>query len=281
MNVLFMAKETPSSILSLKYLLERQVNVTFAVLRPQDFVLQNICLEAKIPTGSEADFLANSDSLSSVDYLFSYYWKLVKPATLKIPAKGCINFHPGPLPEARGSGYHTAILNEWNYWGVTAHYMDETFDTGNIICCERFSLPKDIVNRELVHLAHIKTFELFKKIIDNILDGKIPESIPQTSGTYYSLKDLESGKYIRDDDSPEIIKRKIRAYWNPPYSGAKIILKGHEYTLIDNQILKYIAEHTAPWLESNNNMPPPVRQVDNRPKFLTSAYRLNKGKVAA
>ena len=83
-NVLFMAKETESSILSLKYLLEKRVTVVFAVVRPQDNVLQNICHAAKISTGSESDFLANAESLAPVDYLFSYYWKLVKAETLKL-----------------------------------------------------------------------------------------------------------------------------------------------------------------------------------------------------
>lgn len=247
MNVLFMAKETPSSVLSLRYLLKKKINVIFAVIRPQDEVLQKICRESGILTGSEKEFLSQSDSLPKIDWLFSYYWKLVKPETLQIPIKGCINFHPGPLPEARGSAYHAAILNDWGYWGVTAHYMDETFDTGNIICCDRFSLPKNIVNRELVHMAHIKNFELFKKILNRILNGEVLENVVQTSGKYYSLKDLEKGKYINENDSTEMIKRKIRAYWNPPYSGAKIILNGCEYTLVDDEILKYIAEHTKAW----------------------------------
>lgn len=247
MNVLFMAKETSSSILSLNYLLEKKINIVFAVIRPQDETLQKICRDSKIIVGSEKDFLARADELPEVDWLFSYYWKLVKPETLRIPIKGCINFHPGPLPEARGSAYHAAILNDWGYWGVTAHYMDETFDTGNIICCDRFPIPKNIVNRELVHMAHLKNFELFKKILNKILDDDTLENVAQTSGQYYSLKDLEEGKYIKEHDSTEMIKRKIRAYWNPPYSGAKIIFNGNEYTVIDDEILKYIAEHTENW----------------------------------
>ena len=104
----------------------------------------------------------------------------------------------------------------------------------------------------------MKTFELFKKIVTRILNGDIPKSTPQTAGTYYGLKDLERGKYIGEHESAETIERKIRAYWNPPYSGAKIILNGHEYTLINDQILRYIAAHTAPWSERYINTPPPT-----------------------
>ena len=249
-NILFMAKETSSSVIALKYLIERNINISFAVLRPQDNLLQEVCHEEKIPVGSEEDFLKNVDNLAPVDYLFSFYWKLIKSPTLKIPQKACINFHPGPLPEARGSGYHAAILNDWGYWGVTAHYMDETFDTGNIILCERFPIPKDIVNRELVHLAHMRLSNLFKKIVDRILLGDVLTGNIQPTGTYYSLKDLEKGKYITENDTTEIIQRKIRAYWNPPYSGAKIVLNGCEYTLINDFILKYIDQNTLP--------PPPL-----------------------
>ena len=242
-----MAKEIPSSVNAIKYLIEKNINIGFAVLRPQDSILQEICHEKKIPIGSEEDFLKSFDSLAPIDYLFSFYWKLIKSPTLKIPQKACINFHPGPLPEARGSGYHAAILNDWGYWGVTAHYMDETFDTGNIILCEKFPISKDIVNRELVHLTHMKLSSLFKKIVDKILLGDVLTGDVQSKGTYYSLKELEKGKYITENDTTETIKHKIRAYWNPPYSGAKIILNDQEYTVIDDTILNYIANNTIPF----------------------------------
>ena len=147
------------------------------------------------------------------------------------------------MPEARGSGYHAAILEDWGYWGVTAHYMDEEFDTGAIIRCDRFPIPQDIVNRDLVALAHRKLLDLFKGVVDDLLCGKMLPCQQQGVGRYFSKKELEEGKIISFDDTDEMIKRKIRAYWNPPYTGASIIINRCRYTLVDDSMLRYISEH--------------------------------------
>ena len=257
MNFLFMAKETMSSVLSLKYLLSQGQNVIFAVIRPDDERLKSMCESAGIPYGSEESFLSQQNDLQKIDYLLSYYWKLVKDPILKIARYGAINFHPGPLPEARGSGYHVAILEEWNYWGVTAHWMDSTFDTGHIIQCSRFSIPANIVNCDLVQMAHEHLYGLFCVIIDRILAGdKLPE-MTQSEGRYFGLADMESGKIIKIEDSPELIARKIRAYWHPPYMGANILINGKAYALLDDQMLRYIFD------KLNTLAPPPGDNTDS------------------
>src|SRR5688572_16330985 len=65
----------------------------------------------------------------------------------KVPAKEVnsrpwFNFHPAPLPEYKGRDlcYH-AIVNGEKEFGVTLHYMDENFDTGDIIDVVRFPVP--------------------------------------------------------------------------------------------------------------------------------------------
>ena len=245
MNILFMAKETSSSIPALKYLLERKQHVVFAVVRTHDKALKNLCGKNQIPVGSEDDFLNRKDFLPKVDYLLSFYWKLVRPETLNIPTYGCINFHPGPLPEARGSGYHVAILGRWGYWGVTAHWMDTTFDTGAIIRCNKFSLPDNIFNCDLVDLSHKHLYKLFVGIVDDILSGVKLPSVHQDIGTYYSKAEMEMGKRILSTDTQEEIDLKIRAYWHPPYMGANILIKGKEYALVDEKLLRYISQYIS------------------------------------
>ena len=66
-----------------------------------------------------------------VSYLYSR--KIRKPM-IENPQYGCINFHPAILPDWKGcGGYNIAILKKLPQWGVTAHYVDETIDTGKII----------------------------------------------------------------------------------------------------------------------------------------------------
>lgn len=148
------------------------------------------------------------------------------------------------MPEARGSAYHIAILEGWKEWGVTAHFMDEEYDMGDIIRCNRFPIPRDIVNCKLVEMTHERLFILFKEIVEELESGIPLTRSSQSAGTFYSIHQIDNGKTILPTDSTEIIDRKIRAYWNPPYTGACVEIAGCKYTLVSEDILNMIAsEH--------------------------------------
>lgn len=251
-TVLFMARDVPSSILALESLTrDSAFSVTAVVARECDVMLHGICEKNAIPVVTEDDvrrFFQHQEA--SVDYLFSFYWKRIGKDILSIPQKGAINFHQGPLPEARGSGYHAAILEDWGYWGVTAHYMDAEFDTGRIIRCDRFPIPEKILNDELVALAHAKAAKLFNTVLHMIKEGTLPLGEVQMGGRYFSRKDMESAKEIAWNDKQEAIDRKIRAFWHPPYGGAWIELDGKRYTLVEETVLQAMGNRFA--IESQN-----------------------------
>lgn len=242
-KVLFLAKQTPSSVQALEYILSTTAIVERAVIRERDYRLKEICERHQIQVCNEEQLLEDSEKgCIAPDYLISFYWKRITQNVLNIAKIGSINFHPGPLPEARGSGYHAAILNQWGYWGVTAHYMDATFDTGEIIECRHFPIEDDIVNKDLVLQTHQALFSLFCDIFDRMLRMEHFQTQKQGEGVYYSLKELEKSKFIIPEDTSEIIDRKIRAFWNPPYSGAQVNIAGKNYTIINKNILDWIVK---------------------------------------
>lgn len=62
------------------------------------------------------------------------YGKLLPRAILELPEKGCVNIHASALPLLRGSGpVQWAILNGFSETGVTAMYMAEEMDAGDVI----------------------------------------------------------------------------------------------------------------------------------------------------
>lgn len=232
-----------SSILSLKYLLKQKIKIEGVTVRSCDNQLIDICKKNCIPILSEKDIINKYQSGPyDVDYILSFYWKRVPKEILNIAGKGCINFHPGPLPEARGSGYHIAILENWVYFGVTAHYMDENFDTGDIIECRHFPIDSQIVNKDLVRVTHEQLAILFRDVMEQILEGKTLKRKKQLQGNYYSIQKIEESKLIKDSDEEEDISKKIKAFWNPPYNGAQIVIKDKRYTVIDEDILQWIYE---------------------------------------
>ena len=62
------------------------------------------------------------------------YGQILKPAILEIPPLGCINIHGSLLPKYRGAApIQWAIANGEQLTGVTAMFMNERMDAGDII----------------------------------------------------------------------------------------------------------------------------------------------------
>jgi methionyl-tRNA formyltransferase len=166
--------------------------------------------------------------------------KIVRGPLLRFPKYGIINFHPAPLPEHKGiAGASYALLHGYKEWGVSAHYMDEGVDTGDIIKVNRFDMSK----REggaivLSHVIYEKLYELLGEVAAMLESGALPEGRRQDdSGHYYSHRDLERDKRIAGGMESGEIDKRIQALWFPPFHGAYIELQGKKYSLINESVL--------------------------------------------
>jgi len=97
---------------------------------------------------------------------YCYPRKITIPL-LSSPKLGFVNYHPGPLPKYKGPHeLDEAIKNKEIHWGVTLHYMNEEYDSGEIIKMKNFDLhePPTSAN-ELGAISHYFLFQLFKETI--------------------------------------------------------------------------------------------------------------------
>ncbi|WP_211244397.1 methionyl-tRNA formyltransferase [Actinospica robiniae] len=94
-----------------------------------------------VPTGMDLLLPGGIDGLArmlesyNIDLLivFGFAWKL-PPDVLAIPRLGALNIHVSMLPKYRGPApLLWAIRNGDRTGGATVHWMDENFDTGNIL----------------------------------------------------------------------------------------------------------------------------------------------------
>lgn len=70
---------------------------------------------------------------------------LLPPAILQLPRFGCLNVHPSLLPHFRGPApLFWTFQRGVNQTGVTIHFMNEAFDTGDIALQRPFTLPDGI-----------------------------------------------------------------------------------------------------------------------------------------
>lgn len=115
------------------------------------------------------------------------------------------NFHPGILPEYRGSGaYSWVILNGERETGVTLHEIDKDIDHGGIIDVRKFDIKSTDTAGSLFKQAEKVMFNMFRFWLPRLIRGDYV-SVPQTeaySGVYYR-KELE-----REKD----ITRRVRAF---------------------------------------------------------------------
>ena len=94
---------------------------------------------------STKDELAEFLSGNECDYLFSIVnYRVLPDDTLRLPKRGAINFHDGPLPGYAGM-YVTswAIINGERDHGVSWHWMVKAVDGGGVLQERRFPIWPD------------------------------------------------------------------------------------------------------------------------------------------
>lgn len=247
MNVVYLAKNKRSAARCLEEVVRRGCEVSAVVVgepSPLDHESQRVDLVAErhgLARLTEEELYARARELSGqVDLVLSVlYPRLIHRPLIDLPRVACLNFHPAPLPDWRGlGGYNLAILERLEEWGASAHFVDERFDTGDIVRVKRFPFDHDTETAwslDLLSQEHL--FELFCEVLELALSGEPPPREPQGEGRYVSGPDLDRLRMVPDDASAEDVERRVRAFWHPPWPGATIVRGGREFTLVDQRLL--------------------------------------------
>lgn len=169
------------------------------------------------------------------------YWRKLRDEFLTVPPRGTINFHPAILPEYKGTGgYNLAIMDELSEWGISAHYVDASIDTGELIEVARFAMDPCTATAQSLERESMQVLEDFaRRVIMQAVqsEAKLPTT-PNMGGRYVSRNEMEAMKEIKAGDD---VDKKIRAFWFPPYDGAYTVIGGQKYTLMNRQLLEEVA----------------------------------------
>jgi methionyl-tRNA formyltransferase len=157
------------------------------------------------------------------------YGQILPRDVLEIPRLACLNLHASLLPRWRGAApIQAAIAAGDCETGITAMYMDEGLDTGDILLQRSLEiLPNDTGGSLHDRLAQVAPEALLESL-RLVAAGNAPR-IPQDNAraTYAPKLKREHG-LIDWSESAEAIERKIRAY--NPWPGA--------FMKVDRQSLK-------------------------------------------
>jgi len=114
------------------------------------------------------------------------YGKILPAQILRLPRLGCINVHASLLPKYRGAApIQWAIMSGEKKTGITAMFMDEGLDTGDILLQEEAEIADDD-NAETLskRLADIGASLLLKTIKG--IKGRYIQPIPQIGTPSYA-----------------------------------------------------------------------------------------------
>jgi methionyl-tRNA formyltransferase len=157
------------------------------------------------------------------------YGQILPRDVLEIPCLACLNLHASLLPRWRGAApIQAAIAAGDCEMGITAMYMDEGLDTGDILLQRRVEiLPNDTGGSLHDRLAEIAPEALLESL--RLLSaGNAPRIAQDNARATYATKLKREHGLIDWSESAEAIERKIRAY--NPWPGA--------FMKVDRQNLK-------------------------------------------
>lgn len=171
----------------------------------------------------DADFINTIKSLKPDIAVVASYNYLLPKELYEIPRLGTINCHPSLLPDYRGANpYFHVINNGETHTGITYHYMDESFDTGDIILQASMPIQPNDTMGTLFNKINHNSAKLYIDLINKIENGEELPRIQQDKESHYKKATKimpEKGHNIIDwKKDAQAIERFIRAL-NPFFGG--------------------------------------------------------------
>ena len=141
----------------------------------------------------------------------SFNYKIPK-VLLESVKDGFINVHPSMLPKYRGGNpYSRVIMNGETETGVTIHFMDEGFDTGDIIAQKPYHIHSKATMGTIFNELNYIGIELLLQVLQGYELQPLPR-IKQPQGEFISGNGLKENELFINYDRPaEEIERFIRA----------------------------------------------------------------------
>jgi methionyl-tRNA formyltransferase len=155
----------------------------------------------------------------------------VPPEVLDVPPEGAVNLHPAYLPYNRGRNPNVWSIVNGTPAGVTIHYMDEEFDTGEIIARRRVETAFDDTGRSLQRCLEEAAVDLFRETWPEIESGTVETTPQPDDGSYHSGREFEELCELDPDATVEVKQflDRLRALTYPPYDNARIDVDGEIY----------------------------------------------------
>lgn len=177
---------------------------------------------------NDKGFLQRIKNLNADLGVVSSFNKKLPKELLQLTKDGFINLHPSKLPDYRGANpYSHVIINGEEESAITLHYMDENFDTGDIISQYCFSLDLNETMGTLFYRTNQMCASMLYEALDYYENHEFPRKPQPKKDAYKKAETLSFEKkntFIDWTKSAEEIERFIRGL--NPFIGALTCYNG-------------------------------------------------------
>lgn len=222
----------------LKTLLARGVQVQLVVTHPDSPTetlwfdsVATVATEAGIPVAyvDEAvdDALIARVAALAPDYLFSFYFRRMLPASLLGSARiAALNMHGSLLPKFRGRvPVNWAVLHGEFETGATLHVMEVKPDAGDIVAQQAVPILPDDTAKDVFDKLTVAAEIALWNVLPQLLRGELPRRANNlAAGSYFGGRKPEDGR-IDWTQPAQAVYNLMRAV-APPYPGAFFDLGG-------------------------------------------------------
>jgi methionyl-tRNA formyltransferase len=197
---------------------------------------------------NEADFVNAFKSFEPDLAVVCSFDHLFPQDVIDIPKLGMINCHPSLLPDYRGGNpYFHIINNNEKQTGITVHYMDGRFDTGDIIAQIKMDVSPDETMGTLFNRQNYEAANMVLGIVNRFeKEGRLDAVVQDKTSSYKKAPIIYPEKRENAIDwnkDAKAIERFVRAC--NPFFGATCFFRGHMLRLWSG---KYS-------LDNNKNIP--------------------------
>ena len=168
-----------------------------------------------------------------VDYIFNFLSpKLLSPRILKMAETCAINFHPGSYEYPGVGSASLSLFDRKPEYGVTAHIMETSIDSGSIICERFFKIPEEIDSSSLFNLALMECKELLTDTLKLLISNPLPSKIRSWARTTVSRVEFEEWLFLGDYETNPELELKIYSAKHPTFPGPYLRVGRHVFSYL-------------------------------------------------
>ncbi|MDQ2736266.1 MAG: formyltransferase [Pseudomonadota bacterium] len=174
------------------------------------------------PNSASDASLLEACQAAAPDFLFSFYYRSMLPASLlAVARRGAFNLHGSLLPRYRGRApVNWAILRGERETGATLHVMDERPDHGAIVDQCAVPILVDDTARQVFDKVTVAAEIVLARALPGLLDGTsnfVEQRLGE--GNYFGRRGAEDGRLPAAATARQI-HDLVRAVAPPEYPGA-------------------------------------------------------------